>query len=292
MKSCLKPLATITLVLSLFGTQTGLAQTLPHKPVPGGVAAVRIGPAIGETPPKVFYGKRRVMVVRSEEPSEWIALTGIPLAAKPGKLSVEVEGDDGRKRSILFEIGDKKYREQRITVKNRRHVNPDPLDMERIGKEKQLMRSAFRTWRDEDQPITQLSIPVEGPYSSPFGLRRFFNDQPRRPHSGLDIAAPQGTAIHAPGPGVVSRTGDYFFNGKTVLLDHGHGMVTMFCHMHEISVAEGQRVEAGELLGTVGKTGRATGPHLHWGVSLNDVRVDPMLFLPAPEDETDSPTDQ
>lgn len=262
-----------------------MAQALPHEPVPGGVAAVPIGPADSPTAPKVFYGKKRVMVVRTAEPAEWIALTGIPLAAKAGTLSVEVEGTDGKRRSVRFEVRDKQYREQRITVKNRRHVNPDPLDMERIGKESRLMKTAFRAWRDDDAPVTQLAIPVDGPFSSPFGLRRFFNDQPRKPHSGLDIAAPQGTPILAPGPGVVARTGHYFFNGKTVLLDHGHGMVTMYCHMHEIQVSEGQRVEAGEPLGTIGKTGRATGPHLHWGVSLNDVRVDPMLFLQASDDE-------
>lgn len=265
------------------------AQPLPHQPVPGGVAAVPIGPADSVRAPKAFYGKKRVMVVKAGEPAEWVALTGIPLAAKPGTLSIEVESADGKRRSIRFEIGDKQYREQRITVKNRRHVNPDPLDMERIGKESRLMKTAFRAWRDDDAPVTQLALPVDGPFSSPFGLRRFFNDQPRKPHSGLDIAAPQGTPIQAPGPGVVTRTGHYFFNGKTVLLDHGHGMVTMYCHMNEIQVSEGQRVEAGQTLGTIGKTGRATGPHLHWGVSLNDVRVDPMLFLPESPASDQSP---
>lgn len=267
----------------LIGLQPAMAQPLPHEPVPGGVAAVPIGPAHTDTAPKAFYGKKRVMVVRAGDPPEWVALTGIPLAAKAGTLSIEVENTEGKRRSIRFPVQSKQYREQRITVKNRRHVNPDPLDMERIGKESKLMKSAFRAWRDDDTPITRLMIPVDGPYSSPFGLRRFFNEQPRKPHSGLDIAAPQGTPILAPGPGVVSRTGHYFFNGKTVLLDHGHGMVTMYCHMNEIQVSEGQRVETGETLGTIGKTGRATGPHLHWGVSLNDVRVNPLLFLQTEE---------
>ena len=274
------------LAFSLIGLGWGLSlaahaeQRLPdHSAVPGGVAWVELAIDQAE-PPQAFFNQRRVLVAPNPDTassSPWIALVGIPLSTKPGQHQIRVE-----KQQFSFKVTPKQYREQRLTIKNKRQVNPNTLDMKRINREKKQMLGALANWSEPPQTVTRFQRPAPGPYSSPFGLRRFFNDQPRKPHSGLDIAAPKGTPIVAPAPGVVIDSGDYFFNGRNLILDHGRGLLTMYSHMEQIDVEPGQQVATGDRLGTVGNSGRVTGPHLHWSVSLNNTRVDPMLFL-APE---------
>lgn len=252
------------------------ASGLPEsRPVPGGVALI---PLASDTRPGVTYNDRRVMVVRGDE--RWYAVVGIGLDAEPGTERLRVEDKDGTARTVTFEVRDREYPEQRITLDNERMVNPYEDDLERIRRERSRINKALTAWRDEESPALTFRLPVEGPQSSAFGLRRYFNDQPRKPHSGIDLAADAGTPITAPADGVVTETGNFFFNGNTVFVDHGQGLVTMYCHLSEIAVSPGDRVDTGESIGKVGATGRVTGAHLHWSVSLNGHMVDPYLFLP------------
>jgi len=257
-------------------TTTSHALTLDSTPVPGGIAVITL-PADAD-PVTARYRDRKILVTQND--GHDIAVIGLPLATKPGRHYLQVNNQQGQSQNIGFQVEDKAYEEQHITIKDKRKVNPEKRDMERITRESKQIKSALRHWSAQDEVVVAFQKPVDGPTSSPFGLRRFFNEQARNPHSGLDIAAPEGAPIHAPAPGTVLDTGEFFFNGNTVLLDHGQGLVTMYCHMSKIDVEPGQRVDSGEVLGEVGMTGRVTGPHLHWGVSLNDARIDPLLFLP------------
>ena len=244
--------------------------------MPGGIAVITL-PANAD-PASVHYGDTRVLVTKKDD--RHIAIVGLPLATNPGRHFLELTDRQGKSLSLGFQVSDKAYEEQHITIKDKRKVNPEKRDMERITRESKQIKQALRHWSPRENVVIEFQQPVTGPTSSPFGLRRFFNEQARNPHSGLDIAAPEGAPIKAPAPGTVLDTGDFFFNGNTVLLDHGQGLLTMYCHMSTIDVIPGQTVSTGDKLGEVGMTGRVTGPHLHWGVSLNDARIDPVLFLP------------
>jgi len=265
----------------VFGNSMALADSLPRAlTVPGGVAVIDL-PGDYSTAPPVHYRERPVMVV--SEGDRWKAVVGIPLSVKPGRHSLMVGNADDTETQINFDVSDKEYAVQRLTITNKRQVNPTKEDLERIGAERKRINAALASFSRAAGIATDFIPPVEGPRSSSFGLRRFFNDQPRRPHSGMDIAAAEGTPIVAPAAGRIVETGNYFFNGNTIFIDHGLGLVTMYCHLSKIDVEPGDLVHRGGVIGKVGATGRVTGPHLHWGVTLNRTMVDPALFLPEPE---------
>ena len=254
--------------------EPGFISRLLNHPVPGGVAVVALGD--GPEAPSARYQDKPVLVVR-EEGRRWIAIVGIPLKSATGPQSLAV--GDGRRLS--FVVQPKHYREQHIKLKNGRQVNPLAEDMVRINRELAEQTQAYQTFSPTQPSNLLFDKPVQGPLSSPFGLRRFFNGEERNPHSGLDFAVGAGTPIEAPAAGKVILIGNYFFNGNTVFVDHGQGLISMFCHMSKVDVKLGQSLPRGGIVGRVGATGRATGPHMHWNVSLNDARVDPAIFIGA-----------
>lgn len=264
----------IALLIALLAFNTGLLALPTEETVPGGIALIEVGKSsLDGTPPTIRFNKKRVLV--TEHQGNWVAVVGIPLSAKQGKNTV----DAGKTKSFPFLVEDKKYPAQYLTIKNKRMVNPNPDDLKRIKRERTVLSRALSTWSDNPAVSTDFILPAEGRLSSPFGLRRFFNNQPRNPHSGLDIAAPTGTPIKSPQSGTVINTGDYFFNGNTVLVDHGQGLISGYFHMDKIDVQAGQLVNQGDILGTIGSTGRVTGPHLHWNIYLNGTKVNPALFV-------------
>lgn len=276
MKFMQTALALITTVILMTSSSLVFAWPLSDN-VPGGIIALPVGSS-SEPSPQVTFKKKPVAVIQYQQ--EWHAIIGLSLSTKKGKHTANVNG-----KPMEFNVTKKDYPEQHITLKTRKHIDLSAEDLARHRGEKAKAKKVFKVFDTSIAPDLALIKPVEGPYSSPFGLKRFFNGEARNPHSGLDIAAPTGTPIKSPSQGKVVLTGDFFFNGNVVYVDHGQGMISMFCHLSEIDVRVGDKLSKGDILGKVGATGRVTGPHLHWSLSLNNARVDPMLLLPNTEND-------
>ncbi len=276
----LRNLASSLVLAAVLAALPTAAGALPQQRLaPGGIAVVALGSASAPIP-LASYRDRRVLVVAAE--GQWHALIGISLGARPGlhTFAVTTTGQHGQpiRRQRSFTVRKwPHYEEQQLTVEDR-YVELPPEVLGRIQREKAHL-GRVKSTRSGGQPSLVFAAPLEGTRTGSFGSRRIFNGRPRRPHSGMDIAAPEGTPIRAPASGAVIDSGDYYFNGKTLVLDHGRGLISLFCHLSQIDVQPGQRVERGVHLGRVGSTGRVTGPHLHWSLGLNRNWIDPELFL-------------
>ena len=236
----------------------------------GGIAII----PIAKTVTHITYQDKPVLVVDGINSINQIVF-GIPLSVPVGTL--QLESSNG---PITIEIKPHKYAEQRLSVKNQDYVNPQQEQLDRYAIEAKEQNDIYASFSPPQwQTFPQFIRPTAGSFSNSFGRKRFFNGEERAPHSGLDIPAPVGQKVVAPASGTVVATGNYFFNGNTVLIDHGQGLISMFCHLSKIHVQKDQKLQQGEIIGLVGKTGRVTGAHLHWGMSLNNARVDPQLFL-------------
>lgn len=242
--------------------------------VPGGVARLSLGPSAER--PKVLSGELPVLV--TGDMIEWTAIVGIPLSATPDLHRVQVDAGQGP-QLLEYTVRDKRYAQQQLKVAPKT-VDLSPQDLARHERERAHQQRVMALFTKPPSDELRMFVPVPGRRSSSFGLRRVFNGQARNPHSGMDIAAATGTPVVAPLPGQVVDVGDYFFNGLTVWLDHGAGLLSMYCHLSRIDAKPGDRLAKGQPFAAVGATGRVTGPHLHWGVMLNQTMVDPALFTP------------
>jgi murein DD-endopeptidase MepM/ murein hydrolase activator NlpD len=209
---------------------------------------------------------------------------------EPGPLHLRISvpehvagGPSGAVLTRDIPVAKREWQLERIEGVPEATVNPPPDIAARIERE-QAMVAAVRT-RDDDRDDYEADFewPVQGRVSGVYGSQRIYNGTPKSPHSGLDVAAAKGTPVHAPAAGIVTLAEpDLYLTGGTVLIDHGHGVSSNFLHFSEIDVKVGQRVEKGDVIGLVGATGRATGPHMHWGMNWFGVRVDPQLLLSPP----------
>ena len=197
-----------------------------------------------------------------------------------GPLKVDITLPSGRVEPVSIAVTPRDWPVEHVNGVPPKTVNPPPEIAARIQREQALVTAA----RERDDERTDFALPfqwpVQGRISGRFGNARVYNGQPGAGHSGMDIAAPDGTPVRAPAGGVVTfASPDLYLTGGTVLLDHGHGVSSNFLHLSRIDVKVGDRIEPGQVIGAVGATGRATGPHLHWGMNWFDTRIDPLLVL-------------
>ncbi len=250
---------------------------------PKALRAVR-GTAFGKTFP--FYSDQSGRV--------WRGLIGIDLETRAGKYFARLHGSsvDGAPfdRTYPLNVRDKRFLTRRLTVEER-FVTPPKEEEERIRRESRRTEAIFETVTPERIWRGSFTVPVKAPAGSSFGRGSILNGKPRSPHSGTDFSADTGTPVRAPNSGRIVLAADLYFSGNTVIVDHGLGLYSFLAHLSQFSVLEGDGVKAGQVIGRVGATGRATGPHLHWSVRLAGMRVDPLSLVAALAADSDATND-
>ena len=246
-----------------------------HSPYPGGVLNVQINSALfDENKEGIKVGQGLHLVCRSGFKNVNL-ISPIPLSSKKIQLDIVLNN----KIIESIPVINKEYRESRITITDNDMVSPPKEVLPRIKLEASIIKAAKNINSFSNYFALPMKMPTKGIESSEFGVRRFINGAPRNRHTGLDIAAPEGADVYAPLDGVVLLSEEFFYRGNIIYIDHGNGLISSFSHLQKSLVKKNRKVKAGDLIGKVGKTGRVTGPHLHWEVSILGTTVDPKLFL-------------
>jgi murein DD-endopeptidase MepM/ murein hydrolase activator NlpD len=265
----------LVVVLSVSGSRAGATPSVRVDPpsVPlGGLVVVRADAPVASAR---FDGRPLVFFPQGDAS---VALIGVDLDRRPGRYPIEVEGRTGWKAEATLEVVDRQFPEERLTLP-KAYVEPDRKTLARIAREAKLLAALWGNSDREPHWTGAFVHPTDGAAGSPFGLRRFFNGEPRSPHAGIDFRSPEGTPVAAANAGQVVLARELFFTGNTVVLDHGCGLFTMYVHLFKVAVRPGERVDKGRTIGQVGMTGRATGPHLHFAARVGDARIDPAMLL-------------
>ena len=245
-----------------------------NSPYPGGVLSAEItNRKFNEKEEIVTEGLKSYICKYSS--NNYKVFVPIPLDFK--KTRIEIKQGNNLLNSI--EVLKKNYRESRITISNEEYVSPSKDLLPRIREEYELSQKAKNTVSALKIKNWEMTIPVQGLMSSEFGVRRFINNEPRNRHSGMDIAAPEGTEVITPLSGEVIISSNFFYKGNVIYVNHGAGLVSSYSHLSKLEVKKGDKIKTGDIIGLVGQTGRVTGPHLHWEVYLMGVPINPEVFL-------------
>ncbi len=240
---------------------------------PGGVYITEL--TKNEYQQDIYLNQDRLL--RWSKNNKFFLVYGISYNSKIGENKfIITDKDSNILKTINFNVLNKDFKIQKIIV-DKKYVKPSKSNYERIKKDSMKLASAKKIWIDIN-PDLDFILPVEGITTGVFGTKRFYNGIEGSYHNGYDIAADIGTPIVAPSPGKIILTGDFFYNGKTIYLDHGRGLKSIMIHLDEILVENNDFVRKGQIIGKVGTTGKSTGPHLHWSVLMNNIYIDPKLL--------------
>jgi len=261
-------------------------ESIPGMAKQGDVCLIRTYSPVSPTSVHAEFQGERFLLAPGMQNGTYEGLIGIDLSTKPATYEVKVIATDASGRGysspFFLKVGKGVFRTQKLSLP-RSMVDLDAKTLERVNKEANRVKVLFQTFRDEKLWKGAFVRPLEGKLSSTFGLDRIINGQRRSPHTGVDLESEAGTPVWASNSGMVVLVDDLFFSGKSVILDHGWGLYSMYFHLSEGLVKEGDRIGRGDVLGRVGSTGRSTGPHLHWAIRMNQVRVDPLSLLKLSE---------
>jgi murein DD-endopeptidase MepM/ murein hydrolase activator NlpD len=265
-----------------YAEKTLRVEVLPSVVKQGGVCVIKASSRVILKSIHVEFRGERLPMAFGALRGTHEGLLGIDLNTRPATYEIKVVGMDASRRvhsSVLFlKVKKVNFRTQKLSLPSSM-VDLDPETLERVNKEERRLKDLFQGVREERLWSGAFLRPVAGELTTVFGLRRIINGQPRSPHAGIDLRAEEGTPVLACNRGVVVLVDQLFFSGKSVILDHGLGIYSMYFHLSEAPVSEGDRVSTGAMLGRVGSSGRSTGPHLHWGIRINGARVDPLSLL-------------
>jgi len=282
LQGLLIPVLLITTGIAAHGESDLRVESFPKVARQGDVCLVRAsGPASLKSIHGEFQGER-FPIAFSNGKGIYEGLIGIDMSTSPATYEIKVIATDADNRvyssALSLRVEKVDFGTQALSLPPDM-VDLDAKTLERVNQEARKLQALFQTFRDEKLWEGVFIRPVEGEISTGFGLNRIINGQQRSQHTGVDLRAEKGTSVLASNHGVVVLVDELFFTGKSVLLDHGWGLYSMYFHLSEVLVKEGNLVRTGAILGRVGSTGRSTGPHLHWGIRINGARVDPFALL-------------
>lgn len=272
----MKIMHSFVLILTVFIVACGMQDAIAQEwhAVQGDIVRVEAGLA-GKYVSLRCFGKSWPVKIITR--GHWMGWIGIDLTQKSGDYPIRWTSET-QKVSAHLEVSKGHFRISRITVKKKMAVF-DARALARIRADQAALRRTYRMQVDATPDISIPWQPVKGIISTPFGAKRYVNGEPRSPHSGLDIAAPEGTPVINPLAGRILLAESMFLNGNTVVVGHGQGLVMVYSHLKSLHVHQGAWIKAGETIGEIGQTGRATGPHLHWGVRFNGARINPDSLI-------------